>query len=702
MEHNEELALWEERYELALERIRQVQEEGDDEPSLREYFCEVAAFLLQIAETRRLVADKAWASASKEELFAQNLRLYADVLPERYERSYANPQVAVDKLGAEFGRILSFLYTEMRSLIGFVYEEKLSELVIRMELFLEVYTTFLYEWKEEEKRPGYESVQQIIYWFVSDYADMAALARTRELVTPADRFAEQIIMRSDLQDPRYLFAYGEYISEAQWKMAEYMATLPEETIRTMADTYTEGYRMGFVTAGKDLSKKKVVDIRYQLGFERMIKYAIQNFEGMGLQPAIYRNPTSILYNPSIFKNGFFGGDANRQFVFDHKDDKGLFLDKNYMNRRLEVTHTAFEEYREQALGYAGPALVETFGEKEFEPINKPECISLSEEQNKLWVEYRGKAGQLQREYILEEERSFTIIAFPTPEIGEVFEELFRETIRINTLDYTYYQKLQQTLIDTLDRAEYCEIRGMNGNGTNLRVALHYLQDAGRETNFENCVADVNIPVGEVFTSPRLSGTNGVLHVKKVYLNGLEFRDLSITIKDGKTTDYSCKNFDTEEENRAFIQENILFRHPWLPMGEFAIGTNTTAYVIAKRLQVDDKMPILIAEKMGPHFAFGDTCYSHGEEIRVYNPDGKEIVAKDNEISILRDTAPRDAYFNCHTDITIPYDELLSLNAVTPQGEVIPIICEGRFVLPGLEGLNEPFDDTMAKCTKKAL
>ena len=51
-----------------------------------------------------------------------------------------------------------------------------------------------------------------------------------------------------------------------------------------------------------------------------------------------------------------------------------------------------------------------------------------------------------------------------------------------------------------------------------------------ETKFENCVADVNIPVGEVFTSPVLKGTEGVLHVKKVYLRDLSYENLEITFK----------------------------------------------------------------------------------------------------------------------------------------------------------------------------
>ena len=688
----EDKEIYEERYGLALERIREIAGERLLEEAFADYFRKAADFILLLDDNKVFLEKGGLQTASKEELQARNDALYEEVQPERYETSFLNPAYAVDKLGESLGAMLSFLFTELRSMIGFLYEGRLEELVIRMELFVEIYGAFVCEKQDADKLPEGETIRRIIYWFVSDYADVAAARRMRELLVPEDNFAADIIMNADLGDVRYLYAYGEYVSENELAMARFMAELPQETINTMADTYTEGYRMGFILGNKDLSQKATVELRYQLGFERMMKRAIENFAEMNLKPVIYRAASSVLYNPTLFKNGFYGGTPNRQFEFDHKDDKALFLDKNYVHRKLEVSRTAFEAYKDQARGYAGPAVVETFGEKDFEPVNKPENLKLSEEQNALWVEYRTQAGALQREYIIEEERSFTIIAFPVPEIGECFEELFRETIRINTLDYKMYQEIQQTIIDALNTATHCEVKGKGENRTDITVQLYSLQNPDKETIFENCVADVNIPVGEVFTSPKLSGTNGILHVTKVFLNGLEYKNLEIRFEDGRIADYNCTNFPTEKECRDFVHENILYRHKTLPLGEFAIGTNTTAYMVAKRMGVEAKLPILIAEKMGPHFAVGDTCYSHAEEVKVYNPDGKEIVAKDNEVSLLRHNDPAKAYFNCHTDITIPYDELGELVAVRADGERIPIILDGRFVLPGTEKLNEPFDE----------
>ena len=312
---------------------------------------------------------------------------------------------------------------------------------------------------------------------------------------------------------------------------------------------------------------------------------------------------------------------------------------------------------------------------------------------KRQLQYDSRSGQITNEYIKGEERSFTIIAYPVPEIGPKYEEIFDEVIRINTLDAKLYEKVQQTMIDALDQGEKVRVIGKGENRTDMEIRLWSLKDARKETIFENCVADCNIPVGEVFTSPVLKGTKGTLHVSKVFLHELQYQNLEITFEDGMIKDYTCTNFESEEDNKKYIFNNVLYNHDTLPIGEFAIGTNTTAYVVAKKYGIEDKLPILIAEKMGPHFAVGDTCYSWCEDIKVYNPNGKEIIARDNSVSIRRKEDVSKAYFHCHTDITIPYEELGSITVVTKDKKEIVLLENGKFVLPGTEILNEPLKNS---------
>lgn len=675
-----------ERYDLAIMRIREIPDESICGESYREYFVRMAEFVILMDQALSVVESGRLFQMTMEELREHNRLLYVDILPEHYEKSYANPAYAVNRLGESIGQMLSFLYGELRSMIPSAYEKDRTAMTIRMELLLEVYQSFVCA-AEEGKKPDAEDLRQILYWYVSDYYEAEFEAKTESLLNPDRDFARRIIMESDLSDLRYLYYFGEYITENELETAAHLNTLPFEKIKKIADTYTEGYRIGFEVTGKDISIKETVSIRYFLGFERVIRQAVENFDRIGLQASFCRAGANIFQGRNVSKNGYFGANPNRQYDYDHKEDWALFLDGALAGRRTTAVKNVFERQKELAALYGGPAVAECFGEEPFVPVTKSAACRFSEKQQKLSVENAGQIAAVQNEYIKGEERSFTIIAFPLPEIGERYREIFDDVVRINTLDYALYRDIQQKIIDELDKGVTVIVKGMGENDTDMKVQLHQLEDSGTQTNFENCVADVNIPVGEVFTSPRLTGTEGILHVTRVFLSGLEYRDLRITFKDGFVTDYSCRNFSSEEENRRYIKDNVLFHHESLPLGEFAIGTNTTAYRIARKYGIEDKLPILIAEKTGPHFALGDTCYSHEEEVKSFNPDGKEIVAKENEVSALRDTDVSKAYFQCHTDITIPYDELGELSVLTASGEKRVIIQNGQFALPGCEELN---------------
>lgn len=675
-----------ERYELAMERIAQIQEDTACAAEYRDYFKQVSGYLLTVKGLVEDIEDGTFDAMSYQELEDCQNRLYSDLLPEAYPHSYANPAYAVQKLGQVYGQLFSVVYTELRALTADAFEHRLHYITIGAELFIELYNMF------ETGTPEEKEVRDTVYWYMSDYCDVFYADRIREGVDPAFSFASEIIMDSDLSDVRYLFQYGEYITDCERRTAEFLNTLPEEEIERIAGAYVEGFRKGFELAGKPLDKKKTVNLRYAIGFERIMRAAIKGFAGLGLKPVISRYALHSVNRRRSVRAGYGAAPVNRQYEYDHRFDEALYYDKAFYERKLSVLKAVYEKYEAEAAVFAGPAVLEVFGEEPFIPKKCPEACVLSEKQQKLQIAFANESSAIQNQYIKEEERSFTIIAFPTPDIGADYEKIFQETVKINTLDYEAYKTVQQSIIDALDAADYVTIRGAGENKTDLTVQLAALTDPDRQTKFENCVADVNIPVGEVFTSPRLGGTNGLLHVKEVFLRELPFHQLRVEFKDGRISSYTCENFETEEENRRYFKENVMMNQDTLPMGEFAIGTNTTAYVMAKRYGISNKLPILIAEKTGPHFAVGDTCYSRSEELAVYNPDGKEVIARENEYSLLRTSDPSKAYFNCHTDITIPYDEIGEIACHSADGGRTVIIRDGRFVLPGTELLNEAFQE----------
>lgn len=683
---------YEERFSLAVNRIRTIHTELWDQTitlsdkHLNSYFIKTSYFALQLSEIYNLSKSGILRTLTETELFHLNKCLYEDIEKGRYETSYTNPAYAVKRFGQETGVYLSALYAELRSNIPSAIEERLFNLTTIFELFIEIYNLF----EEPDFKP--EQIKSALYYYFFDYSDITIKAGLNDMLNPEMSFIKDIIMNENLEDLRYLYFFGEYVTENEINIAKYLNSLSQDKIDSIARTFTQGIIKGYKVYNMDMSCKKTVNIRYPLGFERIIKSAVSQFRDSGLEPVIYRASTAITARTSMYKVGFHGASANKQYEYDHRNDLAIIFDKGFADRQLSEYKLAYESMKDSAGEFAGPALIESFGEKPFTPIEKDCLPKYSDKHQKQLIAFRSEKGMLTNNYIPQDKISFTIIAFPVPDIGKNFEKIFEETVKVNTLDSDKYEKIQTKIISALDKGDYVTVTGRGNNHTDIKVNLVKKTDPEKQTVFENCLDDVNIPLGEVFTSPELKGTEGILHVTEVYLDNLKYKELELTFKDGCVTDYTCKNFDNEADNKKYIHENVLYRHDTLPIGEFAIGTNTTAYMMGLKYNISGLLPILIAEKTGPHFAVGDTCFSHEEELVTCNPDGRQMVAKENDFSKLRNSEPEKAYFNCHTDITIPYSELGDIIVHTCSGETIDIIKNGRFVLEGTEALNEVFDD----------
>lgn len=543
-------------------------------------------------------------------------------------------------------------------------------LVIKKEKKASYFMHFLDKLEENLKKEPNKS-KEIVKDYLQDIEQIVPIFVQKQYeIQNAER---RIVMESDLNSYNYLYYYGEKITENHLKLVDFFnSRVDDNKLTDMANCTVEAFFRGVKNSNIDINKKKYTKLIYPIGFEKLAKKIVELLDG---------KLEVVLCNE---KSPF-----SKQINYNFRYDYNFYLDSEFVDNYLTLFESNVKEKHEIFESYAGPIYIEMFGEDRFIPKNGEEIFEKEDELSQLNQNFDNKFSNLFMKYI-RKNTSFCIISYPCPEIGKDFEKIFDETIKINTLDNNKYAQIHQNIIDVLDKSTYLHITGKNGNKTDLIVSFNELQNPEKQTLFENCCADVNVPVGEVFTSPKLKGTNGILHVSKIYLNGWKFENLTLKIKDGFIEEYNCSNFPTEKENREYINEHILFDHKTLPMGECAIGTNTYAYVMGNKYNINDKLDILIAEKTGPHFAFGDTCYSFDEDTHTFNPDGKEIIAKDNEVSIKRlsnnEEESSKAYFGCHTDITIPYYELNDIIAVNNDTE-IAIIHDGKFVLKGTEELN---------------
>jgi hypothetical protein len=665
-----------ERYENSLKEISDIQRhikistKSTNYKKYTDYLSKIGRLIID-ADSREKTYDDSYISKhSFEELLAANNKDYNEIFAKNYESaSYANPAYCVDIFGEGFGQLMSYLYCQYRRYPMYATYHQIYEMEKYNRVFIEAATYLM-----EHDTPDYDALRNTVTRpQLEERADDIILELNMRYSTDFG-YLRDIVETADLADLRYLFKYGRYVSENEIKMVQLLQEYPQQKVKDIAQHIAHSYIAGFKRENKDLGSKSTVGVYFSMGYEAIMRELIRVLRERGLEAVVLRVSTS---------------EINEQYRYDHRFDNALYLNEMYCEHFQKEYADAYEACKNMLTEWSGLIAIDTFGRKPFTPKNKNETLRLSPEQQKLYQELASTLGQIRNRYIPQQETSFTLISFPSPEIGNKFKTIFSDIVDINTLDSQHYEHIQQKIIDVLDMADYVHIKG--NNRTDIKIKMHDIADPRKQTNFVNCGADINIPVGEVFTTPLLKGTNGVLHIEETYLRGLKYRNLELTFKDGYVIDYNCSNFSDEKENKKFIEENLLFPHKTLPVGEFAIGTNTLAYVIAKKYDILHLLPILIIEKMGPHFALGDSCFALEEDVPAYNMlNSKEIIARENEKSALRKKNIKEAYVFRHIDITIPYESIAFISAVTRTGQRIDVIKDGRFVVGGSEDLNRPF------------
>ena len=267
-ETNEEVS---ERYELVRQRVEEIAKDAKTAGEATEFFEKTAKHLVVLYTVADASLNGELATMKADEGQRLNEKLVSDICGSNYDTSYANPTYAVSVLGKDAGQMLSALYTEIRNCVDAAFEGNLLKLCIYSELFVEIFNYF------EEEEVDQELVKSAIYSFHHDYTEVFNEEYVARLVNPDYDYYMDILMEADLSTPSYLYRYGRFIGGNELESVRFLNSLSEEEIKAMASTYTEGYRIGFEVTNKDIRKKKTVNIRYHVGFERVVRCAIENF-----------------------------------------------------------------------------------------------------------------------------------------------------------------------------------------------------------------------------------------------------------------------------------------------------------------------------------------------------------------------------------------------------------------------------------------
>jgi len=656
-----------------ISRIKRLSDEAKNLPPSRknyaDFFAAACLAALNIAEAVTRRSDGSYfEKTSLKALSVENDLLFRPVLPAGYNKSYSNPARCVELFGTALGPLFSYIYSTLINETGSALHGKTG----RIEKFLKLIID-IFEHGCSNKSVSAKVVKKMI-------GDCEKISRAEVI---KNFFPEKYSPKFDLykklagmclKDRRYIYSYGEFIGPAELKAAEFVSGLGEKILRRQAAAIADAFRDGFIVENKARGNRNIARVVFNIGLEPLVCLLTEELEKRGFVPHV----SAVLATP-----------PNRQHYYDHRFDEAIYFDEEYAEIRKNAYISAFKKNARTLSKYSGVIFLRNFGEATFSPEIKAGCLKLSKKQQRLQKKSDSFIDEMLRSvHTPDTETSFTSVAFPSPAIGKKYAAIFMDTIKINSLDSGEYEKIQQGIIEILDGADHVHVRGKAPNRTDLVVKFQALKDPRRETNFFNCGAHVNVPAGEVFTTPELKGTSGTLHIGRTYLDELEYIDLEIKFRDGFITEYSCANFKDKKKNQDYIRENLLFPNKTLPMGEFAIGTNTLAYNVAKKYGIMRILPVLILEKMGPHFAIGDTCYGFVEDLPVYNQfNKKEIVARDNDMTLLRKTNIEKAYTRVHTDITLPYESIEFISAVAADGKRTDIIRNGKFVPECARSLN---------------
>jgi len=178
-----------------------------------------------------------------------------------------------------------------------------------------------------------------------------------------------------------------------------------------------------------------------------------------------------------------------------------------------------------------------------------------------------------------------VLPYPTPAMAQESEMGMREHE-----DFTYgachvdepdpihfWQRVsreQAKVVEQLDKLE--ELR-IVGDDTDLKMCI-------KDRPWSNCDGRMNLPDGEICTSPVESSVQGKIRFTYPGIfQGKEIEDISLTFRDGKVVEYSAAKGEDLVRAVLSIDEGASM------VGEIGIGTNEGISKFTKNMLFDEKL-----------------------------------------------------------------------------------------------------------------
>lgn len=154
-----------------------------------------------------------------------------------------------------------------------------------------------------------------------------------------------------------------------------------------------------------------------------------------------------------------------------------------------------------------------------------------------------------------------------------FEDYY---FQVCTMDYDPMSKAMDYLVDQMERTDKVHITGHN---TDISFSIKGLP-------VHKCDGIINLPDGEVYTSPVRNSINGYINynVPSIY-NGVEFNNVYFQFDHGKIVQASCG----DESNTTALEGILNLDEGARYIGEFALGVNPFIKNPIKDILFDEKL-----------------------------------------------------------------------------------------------------------------